>query len=831
MVDLLEFKISSGLKNIIGRDLITDDFIAVFELVKNAYDAHATKVVVAFETDKIVIEDNGKGMSLDDIKKKWLFLAYSAKKEKEEDKSYAGKHKLKSYYAGEKGIGRFSCDRLGEHLSLITKEDRDEAKIEKIEVDWSDFEEDAKKEFVDVKVKHESVSSGQYSYLKHGTILEITKLHSKWSREKLQLLKQSLAKLIDPFDALEHKEAKFSIIIKSDKETKADKEEEVVRNKVNGPVNNFILETLKIKTTQIITRISEQSIETELIDRGTLIYKIKESNNEYDLIDDARCHLFFLNRKAKYNFTRQMGIEPVKFGSVFLFKNGFRVYPFGDPEDDSLGMDRRKQQGYARFLGTRDLLGRIELFTDNSKEFREVSSRDGGLVETEGYQQLVNSFYDTCLKRLERYVVDVQWGQSLSKEERERLGFKEDTENEDISFISNTVESRGVLVNTIKKLVDRKNVEITYYNKDLLDITRERIERLKPNTFKDLLAIAEKADDQRFKKEILVADDKFQRLLNEKADAEKKAQEELEKRQRVEEEARKSEEAKKIEEERRRKADEARRKAEIEVKEKELQRREAELKRKEAEQKAKEAKEAKYAAEKSLKVEKEKNKYLNATRKTLSDDAEELIHSIKLSATEIDACLDALNRKIKEGLKDDDVLLEETSLIKFQVDKVLKISSLVTKANFKADQEAQKVNLPNYVEEYISTYSYAYRDKIKIHVNNDAEFKTKLSLLDISIVLDNLISNSVKADANNVVIDMLNSDKSFLLDFHDDGRGVPKELASDTDSLFSLGTTTTNGSGIGLYTIKNRMKNLHGEARFLGNNKKLKGASFRLTFK
>lgn len=60
-MDDLNFRISSELKNILGRDLITDDNIAVLELVKNSYDAHATKVEMTFEDDKLVISDNGKG--------------------------------------------------------------------------------------------------------------------------------------------------------------------------------------------------------------------------------------------------------------------------------------------------------------------------------------------------------------------------------------------------------------------------------------------------------------------------------------------------------------------------------------------------------------------------------------------------------------------------------------------------------------------------------------------------------------------------------------------------------------------------------------------------
>ena len=78
------FKISSALKNIIGKELITDDFIAVYELVKNAFDANAREVEIIFEglktvSPRIIIKDNGDGMDEDDLRNKWLFVAYSAK--------------------------------------------------------------------------------------------------------------------------------------------------------------------------------------------------------------------------------------------------------------------------------------------------------------------------------------------------------------------------------------------------------------------------------------------------------------------------------------------------------------------------------------------------------------------------------------------------------------------------------------------------------------------------------------------------------------------------------------------------------------------------------
>lgn len=85
MSEKLHFKVSAGLKNIIGKELINDKFIAIFELVKNSYDAGAKEVTIKFENiysddSTIYIIDDGKGMSKQEIIDKWLFVAYSEKK-------------------------------------------------------------------------------------------------------------------------------------------------------------------------------------------------------------------------------------------------------------------------------------------------------------------------------------------------------------------------------------------------------------------------------------------------------------------------------------------------------------------------------------------------------------------------------------------------------------------------------------------------------------------------------------------------------------------------------------------------------------------------------
>ena len=187
------FRISSGLKSIIGRELITDDFIAVFELVKNSFDAGAQRVDITFddlhsESASLTIRDDGKGMDRTDILDKWLFVAYSAKKEGTED--YRDRIRTARTFAGAKGIGRFSCDKLGRQLELLTRTRTDGA-VQRVTVDWSNFEKNAKEEFVRIPASLGTTRSVPARF-RTGAVLRITDLREAWDRAKLLRLRRSL---------------------------------------------------------------------------------------------------------------------------------------------------------------------------------------------------------------------------------------------------------------------------------------------------------------------------------------------------------------------------------------------------------------------------------------------------------------------------------------------------------------------------------------------------------------------------------------------------------------------------------------------------------------
>lgn len=397
MKNKLQFRVSSATKSILGKDLIVDRNIAMFELVKNAYDACAKKVDIYISDKKITITDDGDGMDLNDIKNKWLYVGYS---EKADNKNAVASRCKRRTFAGAKGIGRLACDRLGKNLILTSIKNNS---IEQLNVKWEDFEKNAKVDFDKINIEYTNLKKSPDKNFKKGIKLEVTMLREKWNVKDIEKIKRHLTKLISPVK--EDRET-FDIYIHYDgKKTK---------------VENFIFDELGLRTTGIDVSVSRDGkfITTELIDRGERIYKIVEKNEWSNKIANIKTQLLYLSRPTKLSFFSLTKERAYNFGSIFLYNNGFRVYPFGEPGDDSLKIDRRKGQGYARYLGTRDLMGYI-VITNNTGEFKETSSRDGGLLNTQGYRELKLLFLEKVLKRLETYTIDtLSWTYSL-KEEKE----------------------------------------------------------------------------------------------------------------------------------------------------------------------------------------------------------------------------------------------------------------------------------------------------------------------------------------------------------------------------------------------------------------------------
>lgn len=778
MKDNLQFRVSAELKNILGRDLITSPDIAILELVKNSYDAHASKVEIAFGDDYLSIADNGKGMSKNDLINKWLFVAYSAKSDGTEDNSY--RSKFKRHYAGAKGIGRMSCDRLAKNLTLTTRS-AVENKTEVLHVDWSIFELSKQTEFDTINIPHETIDTIPIFPLSSatGTLLEFSGLHLSWSHDDIKRLRKSLEKMINPFSGTDD-DFQIEVIAPGMKEE--DEKAKSSHDIVNGIIGNSIADILKLKTTQIESRIQNGRIHTTLIDREILMYEIEESNNEYQSIESASISLFFLNHAAKSSFTRVMGVQPVSYGNIFLFRNGFRILPYGEWNDDSWGLNQRQQQGYNRFLGTRDLFGRVDVETDNPELIKEVSSRDGGLIKTEASQQLMD-YFTMIHRRLERYVVGVLWGegflrkdyfvnQSSALKAREQLQ-EVDKDSDTAKHLYSNIGSKVDFLQLIKTLTNDKFVNVLQYNENLANIVANPTdtEVIQAQMIDDVRKLAEKTNDAFLLGKIQQFEKHLDDLRREKEEAERK---------------------------------------EVEAKEK-----------------AEEEKKKRERAERERDVQIQKNKYLAATRNT-TKDVQDLIHVILISSN------DALGviSTAKSQLANDEINSLRTTLDEFEyhITKINKLSKLITKADLALLAQTGLVDIQVFMEEYLANYKKSFN--VQYHSTLVEPLEKKISILDLSIVLDNLKSNSEKAGATEIRLDFSRNGRNYIVDFTDNGVGVDLN-AFTPENIFEEGVTNRRGgSGIGLSTIKERMReNLNGDITFLGNGLHFKtGATFRLTF-
>lgn len=762
----LQFKISSALKNIIGRDLITDDFIAVFELVKNSYDAHATRVDVIFEdiyTDKgkIIIKDNGKGMSYQDLLDKWLFVARSSKKEGDEEDSYKNfrdKIKVKRAYAGAKGIGRFSCDKLGSDLYLESIKDERNAKIEALVTNWNKFEEDSNNEFVNVSVLHETLKKSSYGINK-GTVLEISNIHNDWNRAKFQELKNSLARLINPSNIED--EDSFKIFLSVEDETKGDKKQKEKNktrfedgkldeseinyfNIINGEIHNPIFETLQLKTSYIESDIQEKVIITTLFEGGDLVYKIEE-DNPFSNFRDIHYSIYFLNQSAKATFTRRMGVQPVEYGHIFVYKNGLRIYPYGERGEDPFKMDVRKSQGYARNLGTREVLGYISINGENNN-LKETSSRGDGLIKTSSYFHLEKHFYET-LKKLEKYTIEItDWGNFLSDDDYVNINeFFIKNEGKSGERIFNVNENLSKLISSITRSKSVKKFEVS---KNILDILDSKSEKSAQGTLKKL---SEKIDSDSFdkdevKKTIKNVEKKLSDLKSRKEEAERDADEQRNLSKQLETELQKE------------------------------------------------------IAEKLF-----DKTQIGREKKDLLALQHQIIHTASNISWSLDSLIDAINEE-----KTKDELIDDIKDISLEVQRIVSASRFVTKAGFNTQAEKITKDIVSFINDYVNNIyipadSFIHKKRpINISVTTP-NFKKEMRFrpFEITVILDNLFTNSRKAKATEVSLEWKKDKTHLLLYFKDNGNGIPDEVKGN---IFKFRYSNTDGSGIGLYHVKGILK-------------------------
>jgi hypothetical protein len=215
------FNPKAHILTLLGNELIKSPVMAIYELVKNSYDADATKVDVRFRDIEnineavIIIEDDGIGMTSEIIEDVWLEPGSDFRKpinkvtgEREIIKSAI----FERVPMGEKGVGRFAVHKLSSQILLITRptlikfkfnsRDIESSELANYEIqlyiDWKDFSQSKHLSDVPIKWKIKNNSEEFRFKEKGGTYIRLSGLKETWTKGMARDLKGQTLSMLSP---------------------------------------------------------------------------------------------------------------------------------------------------------------------------------------------------------------------------------------------------------------------------------------------------------------------------------------------------------------------------------------------------------------------------------------------------------------------------------------------------------------------------------------------------------------------------------------------------------------------------------------------------------
>ncbi len=378
----------------IGRDLIQDNYAAVFELVKNAYDADSPDVHIEFIVSPdcsgytIVISDHGHGMSRDEVINKWMVPSTNNKRERR--KSPSGRN-----LQGSKGVGRYAASILGADLLLETVNTKYEKTTAYFE--WSDFETASYLDDVEIPLETEAVSEAPGTRL---TINGGSEMLAEWDQRQFDKLRFELKKLTSPIiNAFSNEGGSdtFRIGLTVSGFPKVNDIHETVEPyplfdlfdyKISGKVGRDGTGTL-IYSSQKARNTIEEKVAFNFgksISCGELDIDIRVYDREVDAID-ALIKRGFTDEFGKY--VQKLEARQILNASngIGVYRNGFRIRPLGDPDFDWLKLNARRVQNPTRCIGSNQAIGYVQIQSEDRSQLIEKSARDG-LKENIAFNQL-----------------------------------------------------------------------------------------------------------------------------------------------------------------------------------------------------------------------------------------------------------------------------------------------------------------------------------------------------------------------------------------------------------------------------------------------------------
>lgn len=384
----------------IGKDLIKDLPAALVELVKNSYDADASYVKITYLKNenelKIVVEDDGHGMSQDTVLNAWMVPSTDYKLKKKN--SPKGR-----VYQGRKGIGRYAVSLLGNKLELITIKDGLKTMAH---FDWDEFNSEKKLSEIPIVITTSETADNSGTKLiitnEYGNVLadEISEIDSQKVEKELSKLLSNVKdfKIIVSYEYF-YSDDKKNIC----KEISQLEFSEAWHYKLSGKIHSdfsYELEYLNFYTKE--EKIFKDSFIDELpkgsVSCGEIIIDYRVYDKDPSGIEVI---MNFVNGNQNTNLSKtEIKNMLIDKSGISIFRNDFRIRPYGDKGFDWLNLDSKRVQNPSMSIGSEQINGKIGIESEEVSGLKEKSARDG-LYENSNFATL-QRIADLSLNLLEK---------------------------------------------------------------------------------------------------------------------------------------------------------------------------------------------------------------------------------------------------------------------------------------------------------------------------------------------------------------------------------------------------------------------------------------------
>lgn len=436
---ILHFKFDVSTFRLLGRELITDRITALFELVKNCYDANAENVQLTFENlnplcpnSRIIIEDDGLGMTFEDIRDKWMVIGTRSKR-----RNRTSPAPYNRIVAGKKGVGRFAVDKLGAKLIMKTKK-KNSSVWHCLETDWTKYSEEENRQ---LELDFEQSNEQQKLFTDidntywtepaeigvQGTRLEISGLNDVWLEKDVIRAYRELSKIVKPT-----LEVKYPFNIRFHVPEYNDYDGKIVESIVLAKAT--LSYTLKYRYDETEKTYYQECLNEE---KGTLSVKEKPA----EIFGPIGFTIYYYDQEGKKNFTKDDRIDGIK-----VYRDGIIATPFAeykskrDEQKDLFGIDKRRWSGFFEKLSTRDIIGWVDITDELNPEIKDSTNRQD-FVDNKEWAAL-KDFVINQIHQIELYLKHKK--ETKKKENADKLK-NADEEIDAIKFKIKKIKSNTVL--------------------------------------------------------------------------------------------------------------------------------------------------------------------------------------------------------------------------------------------------------------------------------------------------------------------------------------------------------------------------------------------------